>query len=164
MISLRILGLTLLGLASMTAAAQANRIQICNDGNEQLSIALLSTNSQYHFGNPQWLAHGWYDLAPGQCRDAAIGMGRREMFASVRVVEGDRKVIRLYEVKQIPRDFSDDAFFGGAERLFCVKDTAFEREEATLEAHETCPAGFRLQVFNTYGFSLKDVRLKVKVK
>jgi hypothetical protein len=141
-------------VAMVATQAAAQEIRICNDGESELSYALVATSSLINLGNPDWTAHGWYVMKPGECQRATWGDGQREAFLSLRA-KGEKGLIKLkdYKIKDIPTNVDQDSVVSGAERLFCVSDKAFQRQEQSLEAHEQCPDDYHLQVFNVYLFS-----------
>ncbi|MGB3388346.1 MAG: DUF1036 domain-containing protein [Pseudaminobacter sp.] len=147
-------------------AAAAQQIKVCNTGQAEVSYAVLATTSLVNLGAPEWTAHGWYMMKPGECQPVARGDGRREAFLSVRAVNKDG-LFRLnsYVIKEIPASgFADDSLSTGAERVFCVSRAGFRRPEKSLEVHETCPQDYHEQVFNLYVFSRGMMDFTVNLK
>ncbi|RUM97993.1 DUF1036 domain-containing protein [Pseudaminobacter arsenicus] len=146
--------------------AGAQEIKVCNNGEAEVSYAILATTSLVNLGDPEWTAHGWYMMKPGECQPVTRGDGRREAFLSVRSINKDGlSSLNSYVIKDIPAsNFSDNSLSTGAERVFCVSSSSFRRPEKSLQDHESCPQGYHEQVFNLYFFSRGMVDFTVNLK
>lgn len=144
--------------------AAAQQISVCNNGEEDLSYAVVATTSLINFGNPEWTAHGWYMMKVGECQSIAWGDGQREAFLSVRRITKEGPRLASYAIEDIPSNFSGSSLSSGAERVFCVSRAGFRRPEQSLEAHERCPQDYYRQVFNLYLYSRGLVNFTLRLE
>lgn len=156
----------LAGLA-FAPGARSGELRLCNVGEQKFSYAVLASTSQMNlFGVSEWTAHGWYELDPNDCAHINSAVGTSEAFLSLRYIveeEDDLRQLGMFVIKDVPDNFQERSLLSGAERLFCVRSEAFRRSEQSIEAHEQCPPGYYLQVFNMFIYAGTDIRFTADV-
>lgn len=142
------LALAFLLLGSAPSRAESV-LTICNEGREDLRLAMLWQNAPLYPMMQSWKVYGWSNIAPG-CSDILRTGGVMEVFLSVKDKTHDGWSIMHYPFDSEEERNSLTSGVLTAERFFCVADEPFDRVLDTLDAHENCPPGYYPQLFNLY--------------
>lgn len=138
-------------LAALLAAPAAaeSRLTLCNRDDRNLKIAVVEEVG-LGLWLADWQASGWYEIAPNACRDFGRRGTYQKMYLSITEITDEGREVRDYGVDAIPDWLGRSATYG-VERFFCVSDDPFERRLDDLAMHEAaCPAGYYLQLFNSF--------------
>ena len=129
--------------------ARASTLTLCNEGDENLQLAFVWQSAPFYPITQSWKATGWDSVAPG-CSDVLRTDGAMLAFLSVirKTASGERIMHFEFESEAVRNSLNNGVVT--AERFFCVADEPFNREIDSLEAHETCSAGYYQQLFNLY--------------
>lgn len=140
--------LVFLLIGSAESRAQST-LTICNEGDDDLRLAILWQNAPFYPIVESWKAYGWGDISPG-CTDVLRTSGAMEAFLAVRKKRSSGQSIMhfAFDREEVRNSINDGVIT--AERFFCVADEPYDRLLDKLDAHETCPPDYYLQLFNLY--------------